>query len=117
MISGGTTERPSCSETVATTMKMPSADSMRRSRRATSATSPTSTPSTKIIPACSGEPKRAPFESISSGSPFSPRKIDLGGTPTAWARSPCSRSRRWSPCTGMTYSGLVRLSISLSSSA
>ena len=53
MISGGTTDLPSCSEMVATTMKMPSADSMRRSRRATSSMSPTSIPSTKIRPACS----------------------------------------------------------------
>ena len=48
--SGGTTDEPSCSETVATMMKMPSAESMRRSRSATSATSPMSTPSTKIMP-------------------------------------------------------------------
>ena len=34
---------------------------MRRSRSATSVTSPMSTPSTKIIPDCSGSPKRAPF--------------------------------------------------------
>src|ERR1700739_393077 len=37
MTSGGTTDSPVCSDTVATTMKMPSADSIRRSRRATSA--------------------------------------------------------------------------------
>ena len=34
-------------------MKMPSAESMRRSRSATSAGSPMSTPSTKIMPDCS----------------------------------------------------------------
>ena len=55
--SGGTTDSPLCSETVATTMKIPSADSIRRSRSATSAGSPMSTPSTKIIPACSGSTK------------------------------------------------------------
>ena len=45
---------PSDSEIVATTMKMPSAESIRRSRSATSAGSPISTPSTKIMPDCSG---------------------------------------------------------------
>ena len=35
--SGAATELPSCSEIVATTMKIPSAESMRRSRSATSA--------------------------------------------------------------------------------
>ena len=52
------TGSPFCSEIVATTMKIPSADSIRRSRSATSAGSPMSTPSTKIIPDCSGSPKR-----------------------------------------------------------
>ena len=76
--SGSATELPSCSAIVATTMKMPSAESMRRSRSATSAMSPISTPSTKIIPDCSGAPKRAPRSSISSGSPFSPWKMSRG---------------------------------------
>ena len=56
----GATDSPLCSETVATTMKIPSAESIRRSRSATSAGSPMSTPSTKIIPDCSGSPNRAP---------------------------------------------------------
>ena len=42
-------------------MKMPSAESIRRSRRATSSMSPTSTPSTKIRPACSGWPNAGPL--------------------------------------------------------
>ena len=99
----GTTERPSCSETVATTMKIPSAESMRRSRRATSSMSPTSMPSTKIMPACSRSPKRAPRPSSSRGRPFSPVKIASSSIPTASASSPCSRSRLWSPCMGITY--------------
>ena len=41
-----------------------------------------STPSTKIIPAVSGLPKRAPAASISSGVPFSVRKMREAGTPT-----------------------------------
>ena len=86
--SGGTTDEPSCSEIVATMMKMPSALSMRRSRSATSDTSPMSTPSTKIIPAWTGLPRRAPSASISSGVPFSVRKMLLAGMPTACASSP-----------------------------
>ena len=42
-------------------MKMPSAESMRRSRRATSVTSPISTPSTNTMPSVSCAPKRAPL--------------------------------------------------------
>ena len=89
--SGGATDSPVCSETVATTMKIPSADSIRRSRSATSAGSPMSTPSTKIIPDCSGSPNRAPRASISSGSPFSPRNTSSGSIPTASASWAC----RW----------------------
>jgi hypothetical protein len=82
MISGSATDEPSCSEIVATTTKMPSALSIRRSRRATSATSPMSTPSTKIMPERSLVPKRAPASSSSSGVPFSPLKIRAGSMPT-----------------------------------
>ena len=80
MTSGGASGRPSWPETVATTMKMPSADSARRSRSATSSMSPTSTPSTKTTPVCSCAPKRAPDSSISSGSPLRPRKMSSGWT-------------------------------------
>ena len=52
-------------------MKMPSAESILRSRSATSLTSPMSTPSTKIMPLWTRSPKRAPCASISSGRPFS----------------------------------------------
>ena len=62
MTSGSATERPSCSAIVATTMKMPSADSMRRSRRATFSMSPTSMPSTNTSPDCSREPNFAPSD-------------------------------------------------------
>ena len=58
MISGSATEEPSCSEIVATTTKMPSALSMRRSRSATSVGSPMSTPSTKIMPGALGRAER-----------------------------------------------------------
>ncbi len=79
--SGSATGEPSCSEIVATTMKIPSADSMRRSRSATSAGSPMSTPSTKIIPDCSGSPKLAPRSSMSSGNPLSPPEHVVGVDP------------------------------------
>ena len=102
MTSGSATERPSCSETVATTMKMPSADSMRRSRRATFSMSPTSMPSTNTSPDCSREPNAAPDSSMSSGSPLSPRKMFSAGTPTASASSECSLIRLWSPWAGIT---------------
>ena len=72
MTSGGAIGRPSWPETVATTMKIPSADSARRSRIATSSMSPTSTPSTNTTPLCSCLPKRAPRSSISSGRPLRP---------------------------------------------
>ena len=97
-------------------MKMPSAESMRRSRSATSAMSPMSTPSTKIMPLVSGLPRRAPSASISSGVPFSTRKMFSAGTPTASASCECSSIRLKSPWTGITYFGRVRLSIIFSSS-
>jgi hypothetical protein len=100
--SGGATDSPSCSDTVATTTKIPSAESMRRSRRATSAGSPMSTPSTKIIPDCSREPKRAPLPSSSSGSPFSPLNTSSGSTPTASASLACRWMRLKSPWKGIT---------------
>jgi hypothetical protein len=115
--SGGTTDEPSFSETVATMMKMPSAESILRSRSATSDTSPMSTPSTKIMPAVSGFPNRAPDASISSGVPFSVRKMCEAGTPTDCASSEWISIRLKSPCTGMTYFGRVRLIIILTSSA
>ena len=102
MTSGSATDEPSCSEMVATTTKMPSALSMRRSRRATSVGSPMSTPSTKIIPERSGLPKRAPLPSSSSGRPFSPLKTSSASTPTASASRPCRWMRLWSPWKGIT---------------
>ena len=60
MTSVSATGAPDCSEIVATTMKMPSAESIRRSRRATSAGSPMSTPSTKIMPLCTRSPNAGP---------------------------------------------------------
>jgi hypothetical protein len=91
MTSGSATDEPSCSEIVATTMKIPSAESMRRSRSATSVGSPMSTPSTKIMPLRSRSAKRAPRSSISSGRPFSSLKIRSPLMPTASASWPC----RW----------------------
>ena len=79
--SGGATELPSSASTVATTMKTPSADSVRRSRSATSSGSPMSTPSTKIIPECTCLPNLAPLASISSGRPLRPLWMRSVGTP------------------------------------
>jgi hypothetical protein len=66
---------------------------MRRSRSATSDTSPMSTPSTNTSPAVWRSPRRAPWASISSGVPFSVRKMFSAGTPTASASLPCRSMR------------------------
>jgi hypothetical protein len=73
---------------------------MRRSRSATSATSPMSTPSTSHA-AVTVSPKRAPSASISSGWPFSVRKMFSWRTPTASARRAVDH-RLQSPWTGIT---------------
>jgi len=75
-----------------------------------------STPSTKITPAPMSLPSRAPFAVISSGMPFLVLKIRSAGIPTDSASCACRRSRLWSPWIGITYFGLVRLSISFISS-
>jgi len=66
--------------------------------------------------ACTSSPKRAPDPSISSARPLRPLKILSGSIPTDSARSAWSLSRLWSPWKGKTFWGLVRLSISFSSS-
>ena len=116
--SGGATDSPVCSETVATTMKMPSADSIRRSRSATSAGSPMSTPSTKIIPDCSGSPNRAPRGVDLERQPVLAAEHVVGIDPDRLgelrraAGSACGR-RGWAS----RSAAWTRLSISLSSSA
>jgi hypothetical protein len=52
-----------------------------------------STPSTKIMPLWTRSPKRAPRLSISSGRPFSVRKMLSESTPTASASWLCSSIR------------------------
>ena len=71
----------------------------------------------RSCPAVSVFPRRAPSASISSGVPFSVRKMFAAGTPTACASSEWISIRLKSPCTGITYFGRVRLIIILTSSA
>ena len=79
-------------------------------------TSPTPRPSTKIAPACTRPPLRPPSLSNSKIWPLSPIRTFLGSTPIATPSSPWRRNMRYSPWTGIKYSGRTRLSIVLSSS-
>ena len=64
-----------------------------------------------------GAARRAlPSAKNSMAWPFSMMKTFSGATPVSTARRPCWTSIRNSPCIGMKYLGLVRPSISLSSS-
>ena len=69
-------------------MKMPSAESMRRSRSATSETSPMSTPSTKIMPAVHLLAEAgAVGVDLQRRAVLGPEDVRLAGRPTACASS------------------------------